>query len=865
MINVNQVASQLARMPDQALQQFAAMHKDDPYTLSMALSESNRRKDMRAGAQAKGGQQPKVVDQVVQGMGPPQAPQQPMPQPMPQQPQPAQAGRQLPEEQGIGALPAPNMQGMADGGIVGYAEGKTVKAEDPLAQYEPMIRAEAARQGIDPEVAMLLFRQESAGDKKAIGPKTRKTGEQAVGLGQLMEAAAKEMGLKPEERKDPAKNIQASIGYFKKQLNRFGTYEKAAAAYNWGPGNMETHIANSIKNKQDFRVGLPDETTNYLTKVVPSAVAGPANIAYQEQRTKGSSTAPAKPTGIQALVDEGPVDPMGNVPYTEQGAPRAQSGTKSPVTSVLAATADVVPNAITGFAGEISRVINRPFMSSKEADAARSEAARYINPVGKLLGVEQDPAYRQAPTQQVLDQMSKYLGMSAKQISEASGMSVSDAESVQNMLLAFGPKAAGKIANIKQQSNMPVRPGTPTKSGAAPLMSEGELALRQAQAEAAQNAARRNASPAQGELFDKIQAPIPAGVPKTPLGAAMETAVKDNRRSEQMSLFPPEELPVPPAIDRVLKPRNEALEAARSANEKRALAGEDVRSVQQRMAENRQKILDAEAIKARERAVAAETQVGRQGEKPPVGPSLRERFVAEADKGKYVIPGALVAGEAAKDAPLPYEPNVAGFDRNRGAGETYEEDFVGTGTPVVKPEVPIEERSRIEPKAEAKKGSGFSDDDLMMLGLNLMAGKSQHALTNLGEAGIATLGAKREREKLAADKEQRDIMGEYYKRLSGTLGTSAEERMIARVMQEEKIPYAAAIERISGAKFAPRAETTERDFMKQYEALAKSSPIFLMDNPDAAAWVQNQMKMRGLTSSAPAATDMFRVVGSRPS
>jgi hypothetical protein len=829
------------------------MHKDDPYTLSMALSESNRRKEMRAGSQAQGGQQPKVVDQVIQGMGPPQAPQQPMPQPMPQQPQPAQAGRQLPEEQGIGALPAPNMQGMADGGIVGYASRGAVKAEDPLAQYEPMIRAEAERQGIDPEVALLLFRQESAGDKKAIGPKTRKTGEQAVGLGQLMEAAAKEMGIKPEERKDPAKNIQASIGYFKKQLNRFGTYEKAAAAYNWGPGNMETHIADSVEKNRDFRVGLPKETAGYLTKVVPPAVAGPANIAYQEQRSKGASTTPAKPTaptGIQTLVEEGPVDPMGNVPYTEQGAPRAQSGTKSPVASVLAATADVVPNALTGFAGEISRVINRPFMSSKEADAARSEAARYINPIGKLLGVEQDPAYRQAPTQQVLDQMSKYLGMSAEQISKTSGMSLSDAESVQNMLLAFGPKAAGKIANIKPQSNMPVRPGTPTKSGAAPLMSEGELALRQAQAEAAQNAARRNASPVQGELFDKIQAPIPAGAPKTPLGAAMETAVKDNRRSEQMSLFPPEELPVPPAIDRVLKPRNEALEAARSANERRALAAEDVRPVQQRMAENRQKILDAEAIKARERAVAAETQVGRQGERPPAGPSLRERFVAEADKGKYVIPGALVAGEAAKNAPLPYAPNVEGFDRNRGAGETYEENFVGTGTPVTKTEVPIEERSRIEPK-ETKKGSGFSDEDMLMLGLNLMAGKSQYALSNLGEAGIATLGAKREREKLAADKEQRDIMGEYYKRLSGTLGTSAEERMIAQVMKEEGIPYAAAIERISGAKFAPRAETTERDFMKQYESLAKT-PGFIIDNPDAAAWVQNQMRMRGLTSSGSA-------------
>jgi hypothetical protein len=117
MFNVNQITSQLAKMPDQALQQYAAMHKNDPYTVSLALAESNRRKDMRMGATPQPGQMPKVVDQdIAQMMAPP--PQQIMPQQArPQMPQ------QLPENTGIGQLPAQNMQGMADGGIVGYAEG----------------------------------------------------------------------------------------------------------------------------------------------------------------------------------------------------------------------------------------------------------------------------------------------------------------------------------------------------------------------------------------------------------------------------------------------------------------------------------------------------------------------------------------------------------------------------------------------------------------------------------------------------------------------------------------------------------------------------------------------------------------------
>ena len=108
MINVNQITSQLAKMPDSALQQYAAMHKNDPYTVSLALAESNRRKEMRAGAMVGGQEQPKVVDQDIAGMTPP-APQ-----------------HMLPEEQGIGQLPAQNLEKMAGGGIVAFDEGGEV-------------------------------------------------------------------------------------------------------------------------------------------------------------------------------------------------------------------------------------------------------------------------------------------------------------------------------------------------------------------------------------------------------------------------------------------------------------------------------------------------------------------------------------------------------------------------------------------------------------------------------------------------------------------------------------------------------------------------------------------------------------------
>jgi len=103
MINVNQITAQLAKMPDQALQKYAAMHKADPYVLTLAMAESNRRKQLRAGAQAAqaGQQQPNVVDQELSQMA-------------------------LPEDSGIAQLPAQNMQSMAGGGIIAFDEGGEV-------------------------------------------------------------------------------------------------------------------------------------------------------------------------------------------------------------------------------------------------------------------------------------------------------------------------------------------------------------------------------------------------------------------------------------------------------------------------------------------------------------------------------------------------------------------------------------------------------------------------------------------------------------------------------------------------------------------------------------------------------------------
>jgi len=123
MIDVNEITSTLRGMPDQQLQQYAAMHKGDPYILALAVSESNQRKKLRMASQGQAGNQPmpKVADAAIAGM----------------------SAQQLPENQGIAQIPTPNVQNMADGGIAGYGddEGMAQGGMFDFAQRsEPVVR-----------------------------------------------------------------------------------------------------------------------------------------------------------------------------------------------------------------------------------------------------------------------------------------------------------------------------------------------------------------------------------------------------------------------------------------------------------------------------------------------------------------------------------------------------------------------------------------------------------------------------------------------------------------------------------------------------------------------------------------------------
>jgi len=274
---LSNISDNLAMMPDPALQQFAQMHKQDPYMVSLALSESNRRKKIRTAAQGQAGSvpQPKVVDAAIQGMRPAPAPvmtgsggtlQTGYGGPV----MTGMASGGLPEDQGIAQLPTPNMQRMADGGIAGYEDDEEGMATGGMGgmfnfaqQSEPVIRmseggmlnfsnggtkklsgSELFDKALDIEgitnpreraFLKALHAQESSG--KA----TEKTSNRdAHGAMQIIPATFKSVADPSMDINKPLDNMRAGIRYGMQGFTAAkGDPVLAGAYYYGGPGGMQ--------------------------------------------------------------------------------------------------------------------------------------------------------------------------------------------------------------------------------------------------------------------------------------------------------------------------------------------------------------------------------------------------------------------------------------------------------------------------------------------------------------------------------------------------------------------------------------------------------------------------------------------------
>ena len=270
-------------MSDPMLQQYAAMHKQDPFIFPLAFQESQARQHTRLAKQAEsaGMQDQKVVDQNLASM--------------------------LPEEQGIGALPAPNIQSMADGGIAGYDEGGMANGGsmfDFAQRSEPVIRMKDGgmkklsgadlfetalkMEGVtDPEeIAFLksIHGQESGGKATS-----KDSNRGAKGPMQVMPDTFKGVADPDMDITKPLDNMRAGIRYGRQGFSAAkGDPVLAGAYYYGGPGGMKkaaqgVAVSDPKNPNAPTTIGYGQSVAKRMTALLPMGAAQAAETPYKGQ------------------------------------------------------------------------------------------------------------------------------------------------------------------------------------------------------------------------------------------------------------------------------------------------------------------------------------------------------------------------------------------------------------------------------------------------------------------------------------------------------------------------------------------------------------------------------------------------------
>ncbi len=116
-------------------------------------------------------------------------------------------------------------------------------------EYLDVARAAALRHGVPEDLYLRLVEQESGWNPGAVSIKG------ATGLAQLMPGTAAKLGV---DINDPEENLEGGARYLRMMYDRFGSWRLALAAYNAGPGVVETYG------------GIPpfDETQAYVIAIL---------------------------------------------------------------------------------------------------------------------------------------------------------------------------------------------------------------------------------------------------------------------------------------------------------------------------------------------------------------------------------------------------------------------------------------------------------------------------------------------------------------------------------------------------------------------------------------------------------------------
>lgn len=195
----------------------------------------------------------------------------------------------------------------------------TVKDGETVVEYAPGTGDKSLDQ-----VWQGMIQTESRGNHFGSNGAPLTSPKGAVGIAQVMPGTAPEAaalaGLPFDEnryRTDPEYNAAIGRAYFEKQVQSFGDIEKAVAAYNAGPGNVQKAIQKGGANWKDF---LPAETKGYLTSVLGPAgsrviAQGAPKAEKPKWRTLSQEEAQRMglPAGTYQQSPDGEIKPIGGI------------------------------------------------------------------------------------------------------------------------------------------------------------------------------------------------------------------------------------------------------------------------------------------------------------------------------------------------------------------------------------------------------------------------------------------------------------------------------------------------------------------------------------------------------------------------
>ncbi len=136
-----------------------------------------------------------------------------------------------------------------------------------VQKHAETIKQKANENNVPVDVAVGVALLENGGSDTAVSPAG------ALGVFQLMPGTARSLGLqvdkKADDRKNPAKNIDAGVRYLRSNYDRFGDWGLATWAYHAGEGNVSKAIkiyAKAHGNVKLAGVGKPSEMKAYVEK-----------------------------------------------------------------------------------------------------------------------------------------------------------------------------------------------------------------------------------------------------------------------------------------------------------------------------------------------------------------------------------------------------------------------------------------------------------------------------------------------------------------------------------------------------------------------------------------------------------------------